>query len=191
MMALLEKRKKLFYKVKNIRAHFHNSIAHYLDTHYSTVIMEWHGLEFMLKNHKLALTAHDVGIGALRDRIIQVMGIHRIIKVSAHKNSQTCSCETEVKKTLDERIHRCESCGMIGDRDVVSADRTFIRHMKISDLFTRYRNKPELATGDRHGTYNNNDSTHEDQKNLNAYVTDISSTGKAMWSLPPPTVIVF
>jgi putative transposase len=205
MSSLLETRKKVFYKVKNIRANFHNQIAHYLDTHYSKVIMEWHGLEFMLKNHKLALTAHDVGIGALRDRIIQVMGAHRITKVSAYKNSQTCSCGAEVKKTLDVRVHECECCGMTGDRDVVAADRAYIKVMNVSDLFARYRNrnkdsKPELTTGDRHGIDNNNDSTHEDRKIPDPYVTEktledvLLSTNlerHLIWSLPSPTIVAF
>ncbi|MFF4518961.1 zinc ribbon domain-containing protein [Streptomyces mirabilis] len=35
--------------------------------------------------------------------------------------SQTCLCGERVTKTLSDRIHRCPGCGLVGDRDMVSA----------------------------------------------------------------------
>ncbi|MGW9023366.1 zinc ribbon domain-containing protein [Streptomyces sp. NPDC055722] len=37
------------------------------------------------------------------------------------KLSQTCFCGERVAKTLADRIHHCISCGLVGDRDMVSA----------------------------------------------------------------------
>ncbi|MGI5516696.1 zinc ribbon domain-containing protein [Streptomyces sp. CA-106131] len=37
------------------------------------------------------------------------------------KLSQTCFCGERVAKTLAHRIHHCISCGLVGDRDMVSA----------------------------------------------------------------------
>ncbi|MEU7057627.1 hypothetical protein [Streptomyces sp. NPDC046197] len=37
------------------------------------------------------------------------------------KLSQTCFCGEKVAKTLADRIHACTACGLIGDRDKVSA----------------------------------------------------------------------
>ncbi|MEU1600612.1 hypothetical protein ABZ468_49760 [Streptomyces sp. NPDC005708] len=36
------------------------------------------------------------------------------------KLSQTCFCGDRVAKTLSDRIHHCISCGLVGDRDMVS-----------------------------------------------------------------------
>ncbi|MFD0119127.1 transposase [Streptomyces sp. NPDC127176] len=36
------------------------------------------------------------------------------------KLSQTCFCGEKVTKTLSDRIHVCTSCGLVGDRDMVS-----------------------------------------------------------------------
>ncbi|MGW9030800.1 zinc ribbon domain-containing protein, partial [Streptomyces sp. NPDC055722] len=40
---------------------------------------------------------------------------------STTKLSQTCLCGAQVKKTLADRVHRCVSCGLFADRDMVSA----------------------------------------------------------------------
>lgn len=41
--------------------------------------------------------------------------------VSPRGTSQTCTCGAEVRKTLRVRVHRCGACGLVADRDVVSA----------------------------------------------------------------------
>ncbi|MER5598776.1 zinc ribbon domain-containing protein [Streptomyces sp. NPDC002265] len=47
------------------------------------------------------------------------------------KLSQTCLCGAEVKKTLADRVHRCEACGLIADRDMVSA--ALAAHVRLTD----------------------------------------------------------
>jgi hypothetical protein len=37
------------------------------------------------------------------------------------KLSRTCLCGAEVRKTLADRVHACPTCGLTGDRDLVSA----------------------------------------------------------------------
>lgn len=44
-----------------------------------------------------------------------------LVKVDARGTSQTCICGAEVRKTLAVRVHRCVSCGLVADRDHVSA----------------------------------------------------------------------
>ncbi|MGI5133310.1 zinc ribbon domain-containing protein [Streptomyces sp. CA-106110] len=47
----------------------------------------------------------------------------RLLRASTFntKLSQTCLCGAEVRKTLSDRVHTCTSCGLIADRDMVSA----------------------------------------------------------------------
>lgn len=44
-----------------------------------------------------------------------------LVKVNPRGTSQTCLCGAEVRKTLAVREHRCDSCGIVGDRDHISA----------------------------------------------------------------------
>lgn len=41
--------------------------------------------------------------------------------INPRGTSQTCTCGAEVAKTLRVRVHRCNACGLVADRDVVSA----------------------------------------------------------------------
>jgi hypothetical protein len=45
--------------------------------------------------------------------------------------SQTCFCGEKVAKTLGDRIHHCTACGLVGDRDMVSA--ALGAHVRLND----------------------------------------------------------
>ncbi|MGI5135057.1 zinc ribbon domain-containing protein [Streptomyces sp. CA-106110] len=47
----------------------------------------------------------------------------RLLRASTFttKLSQTCLCGDQVRKTLADRAHTCTSCGLVADRDMVSA----------------------------------------------------------------------
>jgi hypothetical protein len=47
----------------------------------------------------------------------------RLLRAStcATRLSQTCLCGAEVRKSLADRVHSCPACGLVGDRDMVSA----------------------------------------------------------------------
>ncbi|MFI6361097.1 transposase, partial [Streptomyces sp. NPDC050743] len=47
------------------------------------------------------------------------------------KLSQTCFCGETVTKTLADRIHHCTACGLVGDRDKVSA--ALAAHVHLTD----------------------------------------------------------
>ena len=48
-------------------------------------------------------------------------------KVNPNGTSQLCTCGASVPKTLATRIHRCDRCGLVADRDVVSSQRVLAR----------------------------------------------------------------
>ncbi|WP_406425095.1 zinc ribbon domain-containing protein [Streptomyces sp. NBC_00842] len=57
----------------------------------------------------------------------------RLLRAStfATKLSQTCMCGESVSKTLADRVHTCPACGLVGDRDVVSA--ALAAHVRLTD----------------------------------------------------------
>lgn len=68
----------------------------------------------------------DVGFGMLRStikyKIEQIGGVFVEVPTKKVKPSQICpKCGHQHKKTLDIRVHNCESCGYIQDRDIAAA----------------------------------------------------------------------
>jgi hypothetical protein len=57
----------------------------------------------------------------------------RMLRASSFttKLSQTCFCGEKVTKTLADRIHTCPVCGLVGDRDMVSA--ALGAHVRLAD----------------------------------------------------------
>ncbi|MEU6325645.1 zinc ribbon domain-containing protein, partial [Streptomyces sp. NPDC047009] len=47
------------------------------------------------------------------------------------KLSQTCLCGAQVRKTLADRVHACTFCGLVADRDMVSA--ALAAHVRLTD----------------------------------------------------------
>ncbi|WP_420798584.1 RNA-guided endonuclease InsQ/TnpB family protein [Paenibacillus beijingensis] len=56
----------------------------------------------------------------------------RFVQVPAHGTSQTCLCGADVSKSLAVRIHECRTCGLIQDRDIVSAKLILQRALEMS-----------------------------------------------------------
>jgi transposase len=119
-------------KVERCRGYDHAKIASILQSEYSQVALENHGVQFMIRNSRLAKSASDRAISNLKLRIKSTLAPERILLVSTTDengggNSQTCTCGAPVQKTLKDRIHACASCGRTGDRDVVAGDRVHVR----------------------------------------------------------------
>ncbi|MEU8792695.1 zinc ribbon domain-containing protein [Streptomyces sp. NPDC048643] len=57
----------------------------------------------------------------------------RLLRASTFttKLSQTCMCGNRVSKTLADRVHACPTCGLVGDRDIVSA--ALNAHVRLAD----------------------------------------------------------
>jgi transposase len=119
-------------KVERCRGYDHAKIASILQAEYSQVALEDHGVQFMIRNSRMAKSASDRAIGSLKLRIKSTLAPERIFLVSTTDengsgNSQTCTCGAPVPKTLKDRTHACASCGRTGDRDVVAGDRVHVR----------------------------------------------------------------
>jgi putative transposase len=56
------------------------------------------------------------------------------VKVDPCGTSQTCLCGAEVRKTLAVRVHVCGNCGLVADRDLVSAELVLRRAIRLQAL---------------------------------------------------------
>ncbi|MHC5722477.1 MAG: zinc ribbon domain-containing protein, partial [Nostoc sp.] len=60
---------------------------------------------------------------AIKYKVEQIGGIFIEVPTRRVKPSQTCpKCGHQHKKTLDIRVHNCNVCGYIQDRDIAAAE---------------------------------------------------------------------
>ena len=108
--------------IANQRKDFHGKTAHRLYSGYDAVVVEDLQIRNMVKNHHLAKSISDAAWGNFILTLgtcakAENAGLH-LLKVPPHGTSQACSsCGEKVIKSLYERIHRCNSCGLVLDRD--------------------------------------------------------------------------
>jgi putative transposase len=87
----------------------------------------------MAQNRHLAKSIHDASWSTFQKYTAykcQKFGKH-FIKVDPKGTSQECTCGHRVPKDLSARIHKCLRCGLVEDRDVVSAKLILERGLKI------------------------------------------------------------
>jgi transposase len=117
---------KLHTKVANVRNHHHKKTASHLEDTVRCLAVEEHGVKFMFKNRKLARAASDRAIASFKDDLRSVFGARYIPTEKSRPgiggNSQTCLCNAQVPKELEEREHNCLNCGIHVRRDVMSAN---------------------------------------------------------------------
>ena len=69
----------------------------------------------------MAISAPGMVTSALAATCAELNGSYTKVSTATTALSSTCLCGARVKKDLGERVHRCASCGLVGDRDLVSA----------------------------------------------------------------------
>jgi len=89
---------------------------------YGTVVIEDLNVAGMLKNRRLARRIADAGFGEIRRQLAyktQWNGGRLIVADRWFPSSKTCSVcgVVKAKLLLSERGYRCESCGLVMDRD--------------------------------------------------------------------------
>jgi len=114
---------KLHEKVGNRRRDFQHKTARGIIDLNPFVKVEALSIQNMLKNHKLAKSIADAGWGTffrmLDGKAEEAGGL--VLYVNPAGTSQTCLCGAQVPKDLSVRLHACPVCGLVMDRDVVSA----------------------------------------------------------------------
>ncbi len=110
--------------IRNQRRDYDHKVSRNLADNYSTVVFEDMKIPNMVRNHNLASAIMDASWGQLR-RLTAYKAERRggrVILVQPRGTSQKCSgCGGMVPKRLCVRVHECQSCGLVLDRDVNSA----------------------------------------------------------------------
>ncbi len=113
-------------KIERIRDHHHKKNAAVIASRYRMVAVEEHPVAFMLRNRRTAKLAADRGVAKQKTALKSKLGYRYKevphVRTGIGGNSQSCTCDAAVPKTLSERIHHCKKCGLVAGRDHVSAN---------------------------------------------------------------------
>lgn len=108
--------------VQNQRSDFHHQTARALVDTYGVIAVEDLHIKG-LASGMLAKSVNDAGWSAFISKLIYkaVEAGRQLVQVPPRGTSQTCLCGAAVPKTLSQRWHSCEACGLSQARDHVSA----------------------------------------------------------------------
>ena len=127
------RRAKARTKAARIHAHVANQrhdalhkLTTYLANNYSEISIENLNVLGMVKNHRLAKSVMDASFGEFRRQLeykTARTGARLHVIDRWYPSSKTCSgCgRVKTKLSLSERTYRCESCGLVMDRDLNAA----------------------------------------------------------------------
>ena len=111
---------KIYEHIANQRRDFHYKTAHRLFSQCEEVAVEDLKICNMVQNHHLSKSISDAGWGNFRLRLQSKAANagKQLTKVDPKYTSQKCSgCDSIVKKSLSVRVHCCNDCGLVLDRD--------------------------------------------------------------------------
>ncbi len=121
-------------RIKNRRKDFLHKISTQYSRRYGTIFIERLQKLNMTKNHNLARNILDSGWSIFAQMLAYKA---KLIEVPAHYTSLECSeCGTLVPKTLSVRIHSCNNCGLVLDRDHNAAINILKRGLETSHKLT-------------------------------------------------------
>ena len=117
---------RLHARVANLRADALHKATTELTRRYQTLVVEDLNVAAMIRNRHLARAIADQGFGSARRMLGYKStwnGGRLIVASRWFPSSRTCSaCGTaKTKLALSERTYRCETCGLVIDRDVNAA----------------------------------------------------------------------
>jgi putative transposase len=109
-------------KVKNQRADFQHKVARTLVNAYGVIAVEDLNIKG-LASGMLAKSVNDAGWAAFIAKLAYKAAEagRQLVHVNPCGTSQRCLCGAPVPKTLSQRWHQCEVCGLSAARDHVSA----------------------------------------------------------------------
>jgi putative transposase len=114
---------KVHQHIRNQRKDFNHKASHDIIETYDHIVFEDLQIQNMVKNHCLAKSIMDAGWGQIiRFTAYKAAYAGKTVElVDPYYTSQTCLCGAKVPKTLKVRVHVCPECGLILNRDHVSA----------------------------------------------------------------------
>lgn len=113
---------KVHAKIKNQRDDFHHQISRRIVNNYGAIFVEDLNIKG-LAGGMLAKSVNDAAWGGFLNKLsYKASNAGREYReVYAPGTSQECLCGAEVRKTLADRWHHCETCGLSEPRDHVSS----------------------------------------------------------------------
>lgn len=114
---------KVHRKIRNQRKNANHITSYRLVDRFDYIIFEDLQIRNMVLNEHLAKSILDAGWGQIiRFTAYKAEYAGKTIElVDPHYTSQTCLCGHKVPKKLSVRVHKCPQCGLILNRDHVSA----------------------------------------------------------------------
>lgn len=124
--------KKLYNKYGEQRQHWNHNVSRHIADNYDLIAIEKLNLIEMVsnnKNKKVKLRSdsktklNDIAIGRTFE-LLKYKAEGRVIEVNPKNTTQMCSqCGTIPKKKVElgDRIYKCETCGLVMDRDLNAA----------------------------------------------------------------------
>jgi putative transposase len=109
-------------RVFNRRADFHHKLSRQIVNRYGLIAVEDLNVKG-LAGSRLAKSVNDAAWASFIDKLAykaESAG-RELVKVDPRGTSQTCTCGASVRKRLSDREHACMACGLVADRDHVSA----------------------------------------------------------------------
>jgi len=111
-------------KIKNQRRDYAHKLAGDIVDQTDFIAVENLKITNMVKNRHLAKSITDAGWASLTAKMeykAESAGKY-FVRVDPKNTSQKCSnCNKLIKKTLSDRVHQCDQCGLKLDRDVNAA----------------------------------------------------------------------
>lgn len=103
-------------RIANRRKDFQHKLSAQYAKNNDVIFVEKLEMTNMIKNHKLARSIIDSSWGTFLQKLEYKCKM--LVKVQARNTSINCSrCDSMVPKSLAVRIHKCDKCGLIIDRD--------------------------------------------------------------------------
>jgi putative transposase len=114
---------KVHRHIRNQRRDFNHKTSHKLVKSFDYTVFEDLQIKNMVQNHCLAKSILDAGWGQIIRFTANIAAYagKTVELVDPHWTSQTCLCGAKVPKSLKVRTHICPECGLILNRDHVSA----------------------------------------------------------------------
>jgi putative transposase len=129
----IEQLRKIHSKIKNQRADFQHKESRKIVNRFGLIAVEDLNISGLTRS-KLSKQINDAGWSGFLEKLAykaESAG-REFVKVNPRNTSQNCSgCEVKVSKSLSQRIHKCDSCGLIMDRDENAA----INILKLGNSF--------------------------------------------------------
>src|SRR3989338_5495885 len=117
-------------KITNKRKDFQHKLSSIYANHYDVIFVEDLQLTNMVKNHKLARSIMDSSWNSFLQKLEYKCKL--LIKVPARNTTINCSrCGSKVPKNLAMRIHRCNKCNLVIDRDYNASINILQKGLKI------------------------------------------------------------